>query len=125
MRLGIFVIAILMLALTACATTAKYEKILNSWVGSEEIDLVRKWGPPQQVYESGGIKFLTYSSTRNVYIPGTAPNYTTTFIGNTAYTTKTGGSPAYNIGMQCVTTFEIMQGRIIRWRWQGNDCTAR
>ncbi len=125
MRLGILTIAILMLALAACATTAKYEKILNSWVGAEELDLVRKWGPPQQVYESGGVKFLTYTSSRNVYIPGTAPTYTTTYIGNTAYTTETGGSPAYNIGMQCVTTFEIMQGRIVRWRWEGNDCTAR
>lgn len=35
--------------LSACATTANYEKILQSWVGSEEIDLIRKWGPPNKV----------------------------------------------------------------------------
>jgi hypothetical protein len=27
-----------------CATTANYEKILSSWVGANEIDLVRAWG---------------------------------------------------------------------------------
>ena len=56
-------------ALSGCATTAGYEKVLNSWVGAQEIDLVRSWGPPVQVYEAGGRKFTVYSAKRNVYLP--------------------------------------------------------
>jgi len=124
MRKALALTAILF-ALISCATTANYEKILNSWVGSTELDLIRKWGPPQQSYETDGIKFLVYSSSRNVYLPGTAPSYTTTVIGNTAYTNRVGGTPGQNIGLSCQTTFEISGERIVSWRWQGNDCTAR
>lgn len=124
-KVKFFSALILMASLLGCATTAKYEKVLNSWIGSEEVELIREWGPPQQSYESGGVKFLAYTSGRNVYMPGMAPSYTTTYIGNTAYTTPVGGSPGYNMSMQCVTTFEVAQGRIVRWRWQGNDCKSK
>lgn len=110
--------------LVACATTENYEKMLNSWVGAAELDLVRKWGPPVQSYEAGGRKFLLYQSARNVFIPGTAPTYTTRFIGNTAYTSQTAGSPAQNIGLSCKTTFELGEGHVLSWRYEGNDCKA-
>jgi hypothetical protein len=116
---------VVVLIFSGCATTANYEKILNSWIGSEEVDLIRKWGPPQQSYESGGRKFLVYSSQRNVYMPGTAPRYQTTYIGNTAYTNQVGGTPGYNIGMTCTTTFELVNNKIVTWQWRGNDCKAR
>lgn len=117
-------LAALLLTLAGCATTANYEKILNSWIGNTELDLIRKWGPPQQSHETGGRKFLVYTSSRNVYIPGTEPSYTTTVIGNTAYTNPVGGTPGENIGLSCQTTFEISGDRIVSWRWEGNDCTA-
>ena len=56
---------------TACATTANYEKILSSWVGANEIDLIRSWGAPDNQYESSGTKFLTYQKSENIYMPGT------------------------------------------------------
>lgn len=124
MRNALSLTAILF-ALAGCATTANYEKILNSWVGATELDLIRKWGPPRQSYEAGDSKFLVYSSSRNVYIPGTAPAYETTVIGNTAYTNPVGGTPGQNIGLSCQTTFEVSSERIVSWRWQGNDCKAR
>lgn len=120
----VLAITAILSVLVGCATTANYEKILSSWVGSTELDLVRKWGPPHQAYEAGGRKFLVYSSSRNVYLPGTAPSYTTTVIGNTVYTNRVGGSPGQNIGLSCQTTFEVSGERIVSWRWQGNDCTA-
>lgn len=113
------------IALSACATTAGYEKVLNSWVGSQELDLVRSWGPPAQAYEAGGSKFLLYSSQRNVYIPGVAPTLRTSVIGTTAYTTAVGGSPASNISKACVTTFELVNSRVASWSYKGNDCTAK
>ncbi|HHM5293883.1 TPA: hypothetical protein ACRMRV_006294, partial [Pseudomonas aeruginosa] len=111
--------------LAGCATTAKYENVLNSWVGSSEIDLIRAWGPPQQAYNSGESRFITYTNSSNIYMPGVSPSYTTTYYGNTAYTTSSGGSPAQNIPLSCTTTFELKNGVILSWQWQGNHCVAR
>lgn len=41
-----FVYLSLLFILSACATTAKYEKALNSWMGSDESELVSRFGPP-------------------------------------------------------------------------------
>jgi len=112
-------------ALTACATTAGYEKMLSSWVGVEEIDLIRGWGPPLQSYEAGGRRFLVYASHRTVYMPGTPPTYQTTVIGNTAYTNAVGGSPDMNIGLSCTTTFELDGTQVVSWSYSGNDCKAK
>ncbi|MDO8888641.1 MAG: hypothetical protein Q7V16_08660 [Hydrogenophaga sp.] len=113
------------IALSACATTAGYEKVLNSWMGSQELELVRSWGPPAQAYEAGGRKFIMYSSQRNVYIPGVAPTLRTNVIGSTAYTSVVGGSPASNINMACSTTFELENSRVVSWSYKGNDCKAK
>ena len=110
--------------LAGCATAENYERKLASWVGASETDLIRAWGAPQQAFDSGSSRFLTFSSHRNVFLPGTAPTVQTTFSGNTAYTNQYGGSPAMNIGMSCVTTFEVMNGRVVSWRYQGNDCKS-
>lgn len=112
-------------ALASCATTAGYEKFLNSWVGTQEIDLVRSWGPPTQSYDTGGRKFIVYSSSRNVYLPGTAPSYQTTYIGNTAYTKAVGGTSAMHIGKTCTTTFELDSSTVVSWSHKGNDCKAK
>ena len=120
-----FSIILIAFVFSACATEEGYKKAVNSWMGSTELDLIRQWGPPQQSYEAGGRKFLVYTSSRNVIIPGTAPTYNTTIIGNTAYTNSIGGTPAQNIGLNCQTTFEVYGDRVVSWRFQGNDCTAR
>jgi hypothetical protein len=111
--------------LAGCATTAGYEQMLNTWMGSTEIDLVRKWGPPLGAYDGGGSRFLTWESSGQVYVPGTAPSYQTQFIGNTAYTTPVGGSPGYTVMKRCRTTFELRNGVVSSWRWDGNACKAR
>jgi hypothetical protein len=33
-----------MVPLSACATTADYEKLLNCWADAQDVDLVRNWG---------------------------------------------------------------------------------
>ena len=120
-----YLFIVLAAALTACATSAGYEKILNSWVGVQEVELVRNWGPPLQSYETGGRRFIVYSSRRNVYLPGTAPTYQTTVIGNTAYTHAVGGSPGMNMDMSCTTIFELEGAQVVSWSYNGNDCKAK
>ena len=100
-------------------------KILDLWIGADETELVRMWGPPKQVYSSEDRKFLVYSTERNIFIPGTDPSYTTTFIGDTAYTSPIGGTSSMNIPLSCITTFELLNNRIISYQWRGNDCKAR
>jgi hypothetical protein len=90
-------IALGIIVLTAgCATTAKYNETINSWVGSKEIDLIKSWNPPKETYETQGSKFLVYSWSQ--YMEG---------IG-TAY---------------CKTVFEVQQGIITSVKATGNDCT--
>lgn len=117
-------LALLPLLLSGCATEAKYEGVLQSWIGSSELELIQKWGPPQQAYDAGGHRFLTYSSGGNMYLPGTAPTYQTTMVGNTAYTNSYGGTAAMNVQLSCVTTFEVIDDKISSWRWQGNNCVS-
>jgi hypothetical protein len=117
-------VIIMTMTLTACATTENYEKILRSWVGSSEIDLLRSWGPPNSQFYSSGTTFLTYERYGNVFIPGSDPTFRTTRIGNTLYTNTTGGSPSYNIPTSCRTIFEIRNTTIVSWRWEGNACRS-
>jgi hypothetical protein len=118
-------LAALVVTLGGCATTENYEKMLNTWVGAPELDLVRKWGPPTSSYDSSGVRFLTWDRGGQAYVPGTAPSYQTQRIGNTYYTQPVGGSPGYVIHRRCVTTFEVKDGRVNSWRWEGNACKLR
>jgi len=115
---------VLGLFMSSCATTKGYEQRVNSWLGMSEASIVRGWGVPARVFNSGGRKYFIYNSSRNVYLPGTSPTYTTTFIGNTAYTSSYGGSAPQNFNFQCETTFEILNGKVASWRYKGNDCKA-
>jgi limonene-1,2-epoxide hydrolase len=113
------------LALSGCATTAAYEGILRSFVGTSETELVRQWGPPASVYQNEDARFLTYNRAGQAYIPGTAPTMYTTQIGNTYQTQAVGGMSAMLLAMNCTTTFELHDGKVTNWRWQGNYCKAR
>jgi hypothetical protein len=107
-------------ALTSCATAANYEKILNSWTGHSENELLSSWGPPDSAYESGDTKYLTYARGGTVVLPGTAPSYRS--VGNTMY--PVGGTPPLVINKHCKTTFIVQSSAIVSWRWEGNACKA-
>ena len=108
--------------LSACATQEDFEAKLSSWVGHSGSELISSWGPPHRVYESGGQKYLTWSSSGTMVIPGSSPSYNTTFIGSTAYTTPIGGSSPMAINLSCEKTMTLENGYITTWRWQGNNC---
>lgn len=116
--------ALLAVLLTACASTANFEKMLGTWVGSSEDQLIRTWGPPANVYVSGETKFVTFARSSVGYIPGSAPTYQTQVVGNIAYTHAVGGSPGYSYTAQCMVTFELVANMVRSWRWEGNACRA-
>ena len=144
--------ATLILLLPACATSEKYGEKLDSWVGHSESELVASWGPPDDVYIApNGDRTLSYFGSRNMFIPGQAPSYRTTVVGNTAFTQAVGGRAATSIALTCRTSFTVANpkpkktkprpefsnsgqmpgkspqaqaGRIKTWSFKGNDCIS-
>ena len=86
---------------------------------------MKQWGPPDRVYEVDGERYITYARGGTVLLPGVAPSYQTTVIGNTAYTNAVGGVPPMMMNRSCVTTFTIHDRQITHWRYEGNACKAK
>jgi hypothetical protein len=104
---------ILLLLGTGCATTAQYERNLQSWLGHDVNHLISKWGPPSSDFAlSNGNKIYTWvDHGANISYANYSP-YANTAIGFTSPTS-------------CKTSFTIDQnGRIIEWRYEGNNCRA-
>lgn len=113
-------------ALAGCASTAKYEARLSALMGSDELTLLRIFGPPSSAYDAGGSRFLTFGGPQgSVYLPGTGATATTTVYGKTAYTQFNPGMPPMAIQLSCITTFELRDDRAVSWRWQGNNCKSK
>jgi hypothetical protein len=112
-------------ALAGCATTAKFEAMLNSFIGDPESMLISQWGPPDSSYPlSDGSKVLQYRQGGSVVVPGYA-NATTTFVGHQAFT-SVNGMPSMAIAQQCTVIWTIgSDGRIQRWSYNGNACKSK
>ncbi len=120
-RLSILLAALI---ISGCATTAKYEAILNSWTGSNINDLVSSWGYPANSFKApNGNTVYVYSSSGSYTMPtNTASTYNV--YGNTVYgnSTTTGGQ---TLNFWCNTFFEVSESNIITtWRYEGNNCTS-
>ena len=110
---------------SACASTAKYEEILDSWVNNNVNDLVRSWGYPKNSFKApNGNRVYVYEWSSSY----TSPTYTNTthnLVGDTIQSNSltTGGLTTH---YWCRTFFEVgFNDRIITWRWEGNDCKSR
>lgn len=112
------------LGLTGCATEAKYRTLLDSFNGVDELTLIRRWGPPDQVYEAQGHRFLVYRQQQSMLLPGAEPVYQTTLSGNTAYTRGYGGYPPAFVTLFCATTFDLVEGKVLGSSYRGSNCTA-
>ena len=122
------VIMVLMLApvlLSGCATTAKYEAVLNQWVDKDINQLIEAWGYPHNS--------LKLPNGNTVYIFGSTDSYIspmqtyTTFhsVGKRIYadTMVTGG---HSYTYWCRTFFEVDDKNVIvKWRTEGNSCVSR
>ena len=117
-------LVIALICLASCATTAGYEKMLNAWIGVEELDLVRGWGPPTRFYETSGRKFLAYSTQRTSVHAGMPPIVRTTMVNNVPYTSYIPGTPPIVARHLCQTVFELEGNKVVSWTHQGDDCRA-
>ena len=107
--LGIFSLVIL-----SCASTAKYEEILNSWMGSDVNDLIGCWGPPSDEYTMpNGNKMYTW-----LWVGGTLVTSNYNKFLNMTITNE--------VTYWCKTTFTVNSaGRIVNWMHEGNACKAK
>jgi len=127
---------LLCLGISGCATTAKYEAKLNSWVGASEDSLVASWGVPDKSYttDSGkkAIEYVhrdivqmggyTYTTPQTTYSSGTIgdKSYSGT---STTYVTET--EPLRTYKYSCKTSFIIdNSGKIESWHHEGNNCVS-
>ncbi len=100
-----------LLLVGGCAS--QVNRVMESWVGKHQSDLILAWGPPQQTASDGkGGSILIYGSYVNLgQQPGRA---TTDLFGNVTYT-----APQQQ-GYQRTRMFYVdSSGYIYAWRWQG------
>lgn len=92
----------LIVLLSGCATEAGYQKIVNSWMGSDKHDLIEKWGVPTNNYkEDEHTEYFSYVET----------SVSSDSSGN-----------IYN--WKCDTTFTITDDKVTSWKYNGNKCRA-
>ena len=119
------ILALIVVLIVGCATTKKYESVLDTWLNSDINSLIESWGYPDNSFEApNGNMVYVYSRSGQVTLPSqTTSNYN--IYGNTVYgsSTTTGGQ---TIKLGCTTFFEVNQGnRIIKYRYEGNNCKSR
>lgn len=104
----------LMLFVSSCATTEKYEEVLSSWVRKPASELFYTWGAPASSFtDSMGNKFYTY-------------NYNGGSVGNTFLNPPGGGATTYVNSYWCKTTFIANSSDVIQsWKWEGNSCKSK
>ncbi|KOO13326.1 hypothetical protein AKJ18_19140 [Vibrio xuii] len=123
------IVLIILCVLQGCATTEKYNAILDTWMGHNINELVQSWGYPDSTFEApNGNKVYVYGYQASTYVPQT--NYTTTtynVIGNNLYSNSTTNSyGGYSVNHNCTTYFETdVDGTIVNWQWKGNACKAK
>lgn len=130
MRKTLYFISFFFIFLTAgCATTAKYEAVLDSWMGHDINELINSWGYPDGSFDHpNGNKVYAYSSSGSYIMPTTYNTQSTyTGVGNTiygnSYITGYGGQ---TLNFWCKTFFEVnSSNKIVNWRWEGNNCTRK
>lgn len=109
---------LVLLFISGCATQAKFEARLKTWLGSSEQELVDRRGPPDQVYELGGKKYLTYIYSNSSHVPQTVHN---TVVGNNIQTNVYGG---YQTNWYCKTTYIFEKDIMVDYSFNGNACKS-
>jgi hypothetical protein len=130
MRVWTIVILISIIAMSGCATTRNYEKVLNALVGSHEDDLVALFGQPNKSYNyPDGTSVIEYNRSRVVDEIVEKPylNMPGEYQGNEHIPPDNyiDTPDVYYKILWCKTRFVLDQdGIITSWNHEGNDCKA-
>jgi hypothetical protein len=112
---------LMMMVLSGCATTAKYEAKVQSWENRDSQALVKAWGQPDSIEKlSSGNRMFVYSRLRHAAVPygtqrslASAGNAKTPFNGTEIY-------------QRCATYFEVnSSNKIVSTQFRGDECKSR
>lgn len=127
-------LTILMLLLFACASSQKYDRKLNGWIGKTEQDLVMTWGRPSAVkYVNQNTKIFTYTKINEFYFPSEYYLYNEEFepddtiyapLMNDYNFTPYAELTDNEVEMFCQTAFILKNNVVSAWKWKGNNCVA-
>jgi hypothetical protein len=87
-----------------------FNQEMNEWIGLSEEELLRDWHAPDSVYESGKLKFLTYSISRQASGGGAMIGRVFVSKSQTHY---------------CDIEFMLNGGLIEQWNFKGDNCRYR
>lgn len=118
---------ILFFLLTACASTANYQKQMNKWQGKNIQTLMAKWGEPDAgIQLSNGHKLYQY--TQKTMYSISDPKRNSLRIDNGSLFSSNYDEPwntQQTIIRSCRTSFETASdGRIIHISFKGNNCVS-
>ncbi len=112
------------LLLAGCATSAKYQAILTSWVDRDINELITEWGYPT--------RSMVLPNGNTVYIYETGATHVTPVQSFTTYhevdgailaNTHVMGGDAF--ATWCRTFFEVnKENKVVKWQAQGNSCVS-
>lgn len=119
----------------ACASNAKYDKRLESWIGKPVNSLTAKWGEPSaKKFLANGDSVITYTKANDVYVPSEFYYYNQGFepsedVVYSPFLNDYDFSPymnnfGYEVVDSCQTSFLIQEGLVTGWKWKGNDCIS-
>lgn len=109
MRMILF-LSVVMTFLSGCATKKGYEKVLNTWIGKTETEMVEKMGPPNGTYQLPKQKVLTYSYS--------------TIASTTIYSPQLATAATVSSESGCRTHFFIANDVVVKWLYFGSECKA-
>lgn len=99
---------IALLIVSGCSTPTHRRQSYESFVGIDEKELVFTLGPPDNAYEMGKERFLTYFKTGSKYVTKTDP--------------MTGTTSGSYMPLACKITFVFYKKELDNWKYEGNMC---
>jgi hypothetical protein len=103
-------------SLSGCGNgLAERQAELTQWIGQPEVHLVAALGAPDRVYDSGGMKFVTYEQVYVQHGPA-GPYY---FGPGPAAPSGFWGEPTTSV---CYTTFTVAGGVVRAFSLRGSGC---
>jgi len=123
----ILILFTLMISLTGCATQAKYDRRLGTWVGHSVDELFSRWGYPTSSFAApnGEDTVYVYPTGTTVTIPSQ-----TSYSGQvTPWGTYSGSGYTWggqSINLWCKTYFVVNKNKMITsYSYEGNACVSR
>ncbi len=109
-------------ALAGCAAGPP-APALDALLGRPPIALVHALGVPARTWRGNGTLFMAFDRRIGAVIPGSGPVAQKPFRTPDPFSTGTGlGTPPELVTRVCETTFEVVDGRAVRWTQRGAGC---